>query len=187
MAGRGRQSRLRAPVARARPASAPSSMLQTGDKHGAAALLDAMSRMALGVGLMPEQNWENPPLAAVAVRAGPGHGLDRLRARRGRGLGDAADVGAGPARAARPCSLDEGRPLEQPAAVRDRYKAAAGEGRPDGDRPRRRLDGDGRDHARDRHRGAARAGRRRRDEHRHRARRPRSWRDHRRSARARST
>ncbi len=37
--------------------------LQTGDTAGAAALLDSMARMASGVGLIPEQNWENPALA----------------------------------------------------------------------------------------------------------------------------
>src|SRR3954452_22959688 len=38
--------------------------LQTGDAKGANALLDAMNRYASGVGLMPEQDWENDPLPA---------------------------------------------------------------------------------------------------------------------------
>ncbi len=37
--------------------------LQTDDTAGAAAFLDGMARMASGVGLIPEQNWENPDLA----------------------------------------------------------------------------------------------------------------------------
>jgi glucan 1,4-alpha-glucosidase len=37
--------------------------LQTGDAAGAASFLDGMARMASGVGLIPEQNWENPDLA----------------------------------------------------------------------------------------------------------------------------
>ena len=37
--------------------------IQTGDTAGAATLLDSMGRMASGVGLIPEQNWENPDLA----------------------------------------------------------------------------------------------------------------------------
>ena len=38
--------------------------LQTGDATGAAALLDSMDRFAGGVSLIPEQNWEEPNLAA---------------------------------------------------------------------------------------------------------------------------
>ncbi|MFL5926183.1 MAG: glucodextranase DOMON-like domain-containing protein [Gaiellaceae bacterium] len=37
--------------------------LQTGDAAGAAALLDGMERFAGGVGLIPEQDWENADLA----------------------------------------------------------------------------------------------------------------------------
>ena len=37
--------------------------LQTGDATGAAALLDGMDRFAGGVGLIPEQDWEEPDLA----------------------------------------------------------------------------------------------------------------------------
>jgi hypothetical protein len=45
--------------------------LQTGDTAGAAGFLDAMARMASGVGLIPEQNWENPDLAASPFGADP--------------------------------------------------------------------------------------------------------------------
>jgi glucoamylase len=39
-------------------------MLQTGNAAGAAGLLDSMARFASGVGLIPEQDWELPDLAA---------------------------------------------------------------------------------------------------------------------------
>jgi len=39
-------------------------MLQTGDASGAAKLLDGMDQFAGGVGLIPEQDWESPDLAA---------------------------------------------------------------------------------------------------------------------------
>jgi glucoamylase len=45
--------------------------LQTGDAAGAAAFLDGMARMASGVGLIPEQNWENPDLAASPFGSDP--------------------------------------------------------------------------------------------------------------------
>ena len=45
--------------------------LQTGDTAGAAGFLDAMAGMASGVGLIPEQNWENPDLAASPFGSDP--------------------------------------------------------------------------------------------------------------------
>ena len=45
--------------------------LQTGDASGAAAFFDGMARMASGVGLIPEQNWENPDLAASPFGTDP--------------------------------------------------------------------------------------------------------------------
>jgi glucan 1,4-alpha-glucosidase len=45
--------------------------LQTGDTAGAASFLDGMARMASGVGLVPEQNWENPDLAPSAFGSDP--------------------------------------------------------------------------------------------------------------------
>ena len=60
------------------PASGPSSSCRPATRAGAAALLAAMNDSTSGVGLMPEQAWENPDLAAVAVRHRPDDRLDRL-------------------------------------------------------------------------------------------------------------
>jgi glucan 1,4-alpha-glucosidase len=45
--------------------------LQTGDVAGGAALLDSIARMAGGVGLIPEQDWELPDLAASPFGTDP--------------------------------------------------------------------------------------------------------------------
>jgi glucan 1,4-alpha-glucosidase len=45
--------------------------LTTGDTGGTASFLDAMARMGSGVGLIPEQNWENTDLAASAFGSDP--------------------------------------------------------------------------------------------------------------------
>jgi glucoamylase len=45
--------------------------LVTGDPAGAASLLDGMRRFASGVGLIPEQDWELPDLAASAYGTDP--------------------------------------------------------------------------------------------------------------------
>ncbi len=100
-------------------------LLQTGDTKGAAALYDAMSGFAWGVGLMPEQNWENPPLAASPF------GSDPTTASIGfftnEAAGSATPLTWAQAQHVRlALSLDAGRPLEQPAAVRDRYKSPPG-------------------------------------------------------------
>ncbi len=49
------------PVLAAERAEQP---LQTGDRNGAVGLLDGMARVASGFGLIPEQDWEYPDLAA---------------------------------------------------------------------------------------------------------------------------
>ena len=59
--------------------------LQTGDAAGAASLLDGDGPASpSGVGLIPEQDWELPDLAGLAVRHRPDDRLDRLRERRAR-------------------------------------------------------------------------------------------------------
>ena len=45
--------------------------MQTGDTGRRRALLDAMARLASGVGLIPEQNWEFPDLAASPFGTDP--------------------------------------------------------------------------------------------------------------------
>ena len=126
-------------------------LLQTGDTAGAAALLWAMDRYSSGVGLVPEQAWENPAAARVAVRDRSGHRLDRLRARASGRLRGAADVGAGPGRA--PHSVPGRRAPARAARGRARPlrdRTAARRRSPHGHRPCRRLDRDRGDHARDR-------------------------------------
>jgi len=45
--------------------------LQTGDRASAVALLDSMNKFASGVGLIPEQDWEQPDLAASPYGTDP--------------------------------------------------------------------------------------------------------------------
>jgi glucan 1,4-alpha-glucosidase len=45
--------------------------IQTGDATGAAALLDSMARFSSGVGIIPEQDWELPDLAASPYGTDP--------------------------------------------------------------------------------------------------------------------
>jgi glucan 1,4-alpha-glucosidase len=94
--------------------------LQTGDSAGAGALLDSMGRMASGVGLIPEQNWENPDLAASPF------GTDPTTASIG-------FVNGGPAGSAAPLDwsagsfvrlardLASGKLLDRPASTYSRY------------------------------------------------------------------
>ncbi len=58
--------------------------LDRGDVGAAVGRLEAMHGMAHGVGLIPEQAWELPDLAALAVRHRSDHRVDRLRERQGR-------------------------------------------------------------------------------------------------------
>src|SRR3954452_3307511 len=96
-------------------------LLQTGDTKGAANLYDAMSAFAWGVGLMPEQNWENPPLAAAPFGSSPT--TASIGFFTNEAAGSATPLTWAQAQHARlALSLDAGRPLEQPAAVRDRYR-----------------------------------------------------------------
>ena len=94
--------------------------LQTGDAGTAATFLDSMARMGSGVGLIPEQNWENADLAASPF------GTDPTTASIGFANGGAAgsaaplDWSAGAfVRLAR--DLATGRLLDRPAATYARY------------------------------------------------------------------
>ncbi len=73
-----------------------------------------MSKFASGVGLIPEQDWEGPDLAPVAVRHRSDRCVDRLRERRARRLGRAARL--------------VGR-LVRPARRRSRARASCSTGR----------------------------------------------------------
>ena len=125
-----------------------------------------MSRFASGVGLIPEQNWELPDLAASPFGTDPTlASIGFVERRRGR-LGVAADVVGGVVRAA-------GGRVSPPAATSScrvrRTRATsphAGDDAADGHEPRRQLVGDGLAGDRHRHDRAREHRLRRGDEHR---------------------
>jgi glucoamylase len=108
--------------------------LATGDRTGAAALLDSMSRGSSGVGLVPEQDWEDPALPAspagtapeaASIGFTPGQATgsaspltwaqsEQVRLTLSLGTSGSRSTVAGAGSAA-------GTPVEQPAVVRDRY------------------------------------------------------------------
>lgn len=94
--------------------------LQTGDRAGAAALLASMDRYTSGVGLVPEQAWENPDLAASPF------GTDPVTASigfvNGKPAGSASPLTWAQAQQARlVLGVGLNRPVEQPSIVADRY------------------------------------------------------------------
>ena len=94
--------------------------LQTGDRAGAAALLAAMNAQTSGVGLVPEQAWENPDLAASPFGTDPT--VASIGFVNGKPAGSSSPLTWAQAQQARlVLALGAGRPLEQPAIVRDRY------------------------------------------------------------------
>jgi glucoamylase len=98
--------------------------LQAGDLSGAAALLDAMERYSAEAGLVPEQAWENPALAASPFGAPPE--VASIGFRNGEPAGSATPLAWAQAQAVRlTLAISAGRPLEQPAIVRARYVDAA--------------------------------------------------------------
>jgi hypothetical protein len=95
-------------------------LLQAGDAAGAASLLDAMHAYASGVGLVPEQDWEDAPVPPSPYGSDPG--TASIGFAPGRPAGSAAPLTWAQAQAVRlSLSLAAGRPLEQPRAVRARY------------------------------------------------------------------
>jgi glucoamylase len=106
--------------------------LATGDRSGAAALLDSMARGASGVGLVPEQDWEDPALPPSPAGSDPT--TASIGFTPGRAAGSASPLTwaqaeqvrltlslAGATGATGPAGARDGRPVEQPALVRDRY------------------------------------------------------------------
>lgn len=94
--------------------------LQTGDASGAAALLDTMDRSSSGVGLVPEQVWEDPAVPASPYGSDPA--IASIGFTPGHPAGSAAPLTWAQAQQARlALSLGAGRPVEQPAEVRARY------------------------------------------------------------------
>jgi glucoamylase len=96
--------------------------LQIGDRSGAASLLAAMHKGSSGVGLVPEQDWENADLAASPYGTAPE--TASIGFTNGGAAGSASPLTWAQAEDVRlTLSLAAGRPLEQPDVVRDRYVA----------------------------------------------------------------
>ncbi len=94
--------------------------LQTGHPAPAASLLDAMDRYSSGVGLVPEQDWEDAPVPASPFGTDPS--TASIGFQTGRPAGSAAPLTWAQAQEARlVLSLGAGHPVEQPAQVRARY------------------------------------------------------------------
>jgi len=98
--------------------------LQTGDPRGAAALLASMSRYS-PTGLVPEQAWENADQAASPYGADPT--TASIGFRNGQAAGSASPLTWAQAQVVRlALGVGAGRPVEQPAIVRDRYRRPPG-------------------------------------------------------------
>ncbi len=94
--------------------------LQTGDTTTAAALLLSLQRMTSGVGLAPEQVWENPPLEASPSGTDPT--VASIGLAPGHPAGSASPLTWAQAQLVRlALALGAGQPLEQPAITRARY------------------------------------------------------------------
>ena len=86
-----------------------------GDMSGAASLLSAMENFSSGVGLVPEQAWEDPDLPASPYGTDPTTASIGFTDGKAAGVGLAADLGAGAGTAADPGP--GGRPHGGDAAV----------------------------------------------------------------------
>jgi hypothetical protein len=94
--------------------------LQNGDRSGATALLTAMNRSTSGIGLMPEQSWENPDLAASPFGSDPT--TASIGFVNGKPAGSSSPLTWAQAQQARLIlGIGANKPLEQPAIVADRY------------------------------------------------------------------
>jgi glucoamylase len=97
--------------------------LQTGNTTNAAALLMSMQQMTSGVGLVPEQVWENGPLAASPYGTDPT--LASIGFTPGHPAGSSSPLTWAQAQLVRlALALGTGRPLEQPTITRARYVEA---------------------------------------------------------------
>ena len=122
-----RQCRLRALLAGAVGERAEQ-QLQTGDRAGATALLAAMNESTSGIGMMPEQSWENPDLAASLFGSDPT--TASIGFVNGKPAGSSSPLTWAQAQQAGDLfALGAGRPLEQPAIVSDRYVRSGRRGR----------------------------------------------------------
>ncbi len=96
--------------------------LQSGDGNTAASLIDSMARFAGGVGLLPEQDWELPDLAASPFGTDPT--VASIGFTSGQPDGSASPLTWSAAAFVRTLGdLGAGKILEQPAATFSRYVA----------------------------------------------------------------
>src|SRR3954454_5773685 len=94
--------------------------LQAGDTSAALALLRDMDDFASGVGLVPEQDWENPALAPSPFGTAPD--VASIGFEPGKAAGSASPLTWAQAQEARlALSIGHDRPAEQPEIVRARY------------------------------------------------------------------
>jgi glucoamylase len=94
--------------------------LSTGDKAGASTLLDAMTNFSSGVGLVPEQAWEDPDLAAAPYGSDPT--TASIGFTDGKATGSASPLSWAQAQELRLIlDIGAGRDLEQPSVTTDRY------------------------------------------------------------------
>jgi glucoamylase len=94
--------------------------LQTGDRRGAAALLAAMHASSSGVGLVPEQSWENPAVPRSPWGTPPE--TASIGFTPGEAAGSASPLTWAQSQLVRlTLSLGSRRPVEQPGIVRARY------------------------------------------------------------------
>ncbi len=94
--------------------------LQLGDRRGAATMLAAMQASASGVGLVPEQTWENPDLPRSAYGTPPE--TASIGFTTGGAAGSASPLTWAQSQLLRlTLSLPARRPVEQPGIVRARY------------------------------------------------------------------
>jgi glucoamylase len=94
--------------------------LQTGDASAALGLLRDMDAFASGIGLVPEQDWENPPLAPSPFGTAPE--TASIGFEPGKAAGSASPLTWAQAQEARLArSIGRRHPIEQPRIVRARY------------------------------------------------------------------
>jgi glucodextranase-like protein len=94
--------------------------LESGDSAAALALLGDMDAFASGVGLVPEQDWENPALAPSPFGTPPE--TASIGFEPGKAAGSASPLTWAQAQEARlALSIGRSHPIEQPAIVRARY------------------------------------------------------------------
>ncbi len=102
------------------PASGPRATSPPGDSTGAAALLNAMRNFSSGVGLVPEQAWEDPDLAASPYGSDPA--TASIGFTDGQAAGSASPLTWAQAQELRLIlDLGAGRALEAPAVTTQRY------------------------------------------------------------------